>query len=166
VSFKFRKIDGPRPVVSTAHDAPSPAASAVSTMPAALDSTSPTSKILRLLRVLHDLAIDAVETKVDEQIFVNNKLTAKLTRQLEETMILARYDECPRWQHLLTCAVPVYPIGQSSYPNTFPSCSPSKLDTLSSNPPHLATLDCCPRHLLRMQTETDGLETIYLTWPA
>jgi hypothetical protein len=28
---------------------------------------------------------------MDETLFVNNKLTAKLTRQLEEVMILARY---------------------------------------------------------------------------
>lgn len=47
--------------------------------------------ILRLLRVVHNLSADAndVTGRPDEKLFVNNKLTAKLTRQLEETMILA-----------------------------------------------------------------------------
>lgn len=31
---------------------------------------------------------------MNETLFVNNKLTAKLTRQLEEVMILARYVVC------------------------------------------------------------------------
>jgi len=89
VVFKFRKVDGPAPSLGGALDAPSPA-SVVSTLPAAFDSTTPTSKILRLLRVLHNLSVDAVESKVDANLFVNNKLTAKLTRQLEEIMIIAR----------------------------------------------------------------------------
>jgi len=59
------------------------------------------SKILRLLRVVHNLCVDAHDTSgrldgPDEKLFVNNKLTAKLTRQLEETMILA--SNClPEW---------------------------------------------------------------------
>lgn len=91
VLFKFRKVEGPAPTNRESFDAPSPA-SASSSMPAALDSTTPTSKILRLLRVLHNLSADAVEpaVAVDENLFVNNKLTAKLTRQLEEIMIIAR----------------------------------------------------------------------------
>lgn len=88
ITFKYKKVDGPRPTVQAAYDAPSPA-SVASTMPAALDPTSPTFKILRLLRVIHTLSTDAVDSNIDENIFVNNKLTAKLTRQLEETMILA-----------------------------------------------------------------------------
>ena len=57
----------------------------------------PTTKILRLLRLVHDLVADGREASEgrhgalpDESMFVNNKLTAKLTRQLEETMIVAR----------------------------------------------------------------------------
>ena len=60
---------------------------------------SPHQKILRLLRVLHKLNAEAqdkvaFQMPVDtlpESAFVNNKLTAKLTRQLEEPMIVARY---------------------------------------------------------------------------
>jgi E3 ubiquitin-protein ligase TRIP12 len=67
-----------------------------SALPAALDPETPTSKILRLLRVLHNLCVDGREAagrddpQLDESMFVNNKLTAKLTRQLEEIMIIAR----------------------------------------------------------------------------
>ena len=57
----------------------------------------PTTKILKLLRLVHDLAADGREAaegrrgaQPDEAMFVNNKLTAKLTRQLEETIIVAR----------------------------------------------------------------------------
>jgi E3 ubiquitin-protein ligase TRIP12 len=47
-----------------------------------------------LLRVVHALTIEARDVsarhdQMDENLFVNNKLTAKLTRQLEEIMILA-----------------------------------------------------------------------------
>ena len=64
-------------------------------MPAALDPSTPTSKILRLLRLVHNLTVDAKDVSprhemLDEHLFVNNKLTAKLTRQLEEVMIIAR----------------------------------------------------------------------------
>lgn len=63
-----------------------------------LADDAPTSKILRLLRVLHKLNSAEGERPVTlaskralpESSFVNNKLTAKLTRQLEEPMIVAR----------------------------------------------------------------------------
>ena len=56
------------------------------------------SKILRLLKVLYRLNSEGVErlesgrmlVALPDSAFVNNKLTAKLTRQLEEIMILAR----------------------------------------------------------------------------
>jgi len=76
-------------------DALSPG-SVATTMPVGLDSEAPTSKILRLLRVLHKLSNDARNltphnnSHIEENLFVNNKLTAKLARQLEETMIIAR----------------------------------------------------------------------------
>jgi len=62
----------------------------------AIPSESPTNKILRLLKVVHELTVEARgvssrNDQMDETLFVNNKLTAKLTRQLEEVMILARY---------------------------------------------------------------------------
>lgn len=61
-----------------------------------LDNSAPTTKILRLLRVVHNLTSEARAVslrgdQMDENLFVNNKLTAKLTRQLEEVMILARF---------------------------------------------------------------------------
>ena len=110
VVFKFKKVDGPVPptskslhnsfglanlLVEAPLDAPSPA-SVASTMPTALESSTPTSKILRLLRVVHNLSVAGREaivrsnSQMDENLFVNNKLTAKLTRQLEEVMIIAR----------------------------------------------------------------------------
>jgi E3 ubiquitin-protein ligase TRIP12 len=61
---------------------------------------APHSKILRLLRSLFKLNVEARERNdfdrlkhdtLSDSAFVNNKLTAKLTRQLEEPMIVARY---------------------------------------------------------------------------
>lgn len=56
---------------------------------------APHAKILRLLRVFHKLngqSSGRPGRRLPESGFVNNKLTAKLTRQLEEPMIVARYD--------------------------------------------------------------------------
>jgi E3 ubiquitin-protein ligase TRIP12 len=63
-----------------------------------LPDDAPHAKILRLLRVLHRL--NAAEAQrparpldrraLLETTFINNKLTAKLTRQLEEPMIVVR----------------------------------------------------------------------------
>ena len=94
VCFKFKKVDGPA-IAKPPVEAPSPASEA-SALPGALDPSAPTSKILRLLRVVHNLFAEhrdlagKSEDGLDENLFINNKLTAKLTRQLEETMIIAR----------------------------------------------------------------------------
>ena len=63
-----------------------------------LPEDSPHAKILRLLRVLQKLNATEAERFVaagakralPESAFINNKLTAKLTRQSEEPMIVAR----------------------------------------------------------------------------
>jgi E3 ubiquitin-protein ligase TRIP12 len=63
-----------------------------------LPEDAPHAKILRLLRVLHKLNVLEAERStfigdkrnLPESMFVNNKLSAKLTRQLEEPMIVAR----------------------------------------------------------------------------
>uniref|UniRef100_D8Q152 HECT-type E3 ubiquitin transferase n=1 Tax=Schizophyllum commune (strain H4-8 / FGSC 9210) TaxID=578458 RepID=D8Q152_SCHCM len=62
-----------------------------------LPEDAPHAKILRLLRAFHDLnllegersAFVGEKRTLPESSFVNNKLTAKLTRQLEEPMIVA-----------------------------------------------------------------------------
>ena len=58
---------------------------------------SPHAQILRLLRVLHKINAGLESNSARERLaalpesaFINNKLTAKLTRQLEEPMIVAR----------------------------------------------------------------------------
>ena len=109
LTLKFRKIDGPpgngecgrthfsilAEESAPPYDAPSPA-SVSSTIPSGLESSTATMKILRLLRVIYNLALDGKEigaikqSQMIENVFINNKLTAKLTRQLEETMIIAR----------------------------------------------------------------------------
>ncbi|WWC88486.1 uncharacterized protein L201_003397 [Kwoniella dendrophila CBS 6074] len=100
VTIKFRKVEGPAKTGVTA-EAPSPA-SITSSFPAGLEPGTPTSKILRLLRVVHNLSVDGKDALgladgiLDENLFINNKLTAKLTRQLEETMIIAS-DCLPEW---------------------------------------------------------------------
>ena len=89
VLFKYRKVEGPPPTsATTTHDAPTPG-SVGNALPHALDPSNATSKIIRLLRVIHDLSLDAPDSPLDEKLFINNKLTAKLTRQLEEIMIIA-----------------------------------------------------------------------------
>ncbi len=78
--------------VSSRGRSPSPSLSS-------LPEDAPHAKILRLLRVLHKLNATEIERAsptpsrraLPESAFVNNKLTAKLTRQLEEPMIVARY---------------------------------------------------------------------------
>nr|XP_018262246.1 E3 ubiquitin-protein ligase TRIP12 [Kwoniella dejecticola CBS 10117]OBR84404.1 E3 ubiquitin-protein ligase TRIP12 [Kwoniella dejecticola CBS 10117] len=103
VTIKFRKVEGPAKHDGPA-EAPSPA-TVTSTFPVGLEPSTPTSKILRLLRVVHNLSVEGrdalghglTDTSIlDENLFVNNKLTAKLTRQLEETMIIAS-DCLPDW---------------------------------------------------------------------
>ena len=58
-----------------------------------LSEDAPYAKILRLLRVLHKLnaraTVDNETQCLPESAFINNKLTAKLTRQLEEPLIVA-----------------------------------------------------------------------------
>ena len=64
-----------------------------------LPDDAPHTKVLRLLRVLSHLNTSEAERpafpgdkrNLPDSAFVNNKLTAKLTRQLEEPMIVARY---------------------------------------------------------------------------
>jgi E3 ubiquitin-protein ligase TRIP12 len=59
---------------------------------------APHAKILHLLKVLHKLntlegersAFIGERRNLAESAFINNKLTAKLSRQLEEPMIVAR----------------------------------------------------------------------------
>ncbi|KAI6008984.1 ubiquitin-protein ligase [Pisolithus marmoratus] len=91
-SMKFRKVNGP-PTGSEAFAkirSPSPTLSS-------LPEEAAHAKILRLLRVLHKLNAAELERParpyecraLPESAFINNKLTAKLTRQLEEPMIVA-----------------------------------------------------------------------------
>ncbi|GBE89625.1 hypothetical protein SCP_1602880 [Sparassis crispa] len=95
-SIKFKKVPGPPPAPDargediTRSRSPGPTLSS-------LPDDAPSAKILRLLRVLHKLnaheserqSVLAPKRILPESSFVNNKLTAKLTRQLEEPMIVA-----------------------------------------------------------------------------
>ena len=74
-----------------------------------LPEDSPHAKILRLLRVLCQLntieaervAFVGDKRNLSDSAFVNNKLTAKLSRQLEEPMIVARLVLPSRKKYLL-----------------------------------------------------------------
>jgi E3 ubiquitin-protein ligase TRIP12 len=96
-TVKFKKVPGPQPYPESRSDETSrtrPVAPNLSSLP---DDASYT-KILRLLRVLYHLntmeaervAFTREKRILPDTAFVNNKLTAKLTRQLEEPMIVAR----------------------------------------------------------------------------
>ncbi|KAG9103694.1 Ubiquitin fusion degradation protein 4 [Ceratobasidium sp. 370] len=97
-TVKYKKVLGPPPTQSGSR------IEAVPTSESALSADSAHTQILRLLRVLHKMnlmakdrmTIDAPGVVLPESAFVNNKLTAKLTRQLEEPMIVA--SQClPDW---------------------------------------------------------------------
>ncbi|KAI6024407.1 hypothetical protein EDC04DRAFT_2869441 [Pisolithus marmoratus] len=95
-TVKFRKVNGPPTGSEVRGEAfakirsPSPTLSS-------LPEEAAHAKILRLLRVLHKLNAAELERParpyecraLPESAFINNKLTAKLTRQLEEPMIVA-----------------------------------------------------------------------------
>ncbi|KAI6164689.1 hypothetical protein EDD17DRAFT_1775566 [Pisolithus thermaeus] len=89
-TVKFRKVNGPPPGSEAKIRSPSPTLSS-------LPDEAAHAKILRLLRVLHKLNAAELERParpyecraLPDSAFINNKLTAKLTRQLEEPMIVA-----------------------------------------------------------------------------
>ncbi|QRV73957.1 HECT-domain (ubiquitin-transferase) [Ceratobasidium sp. AG-Ba] len=97
-TVKYKKVPGPPPAQSGSR------VESVPTSESALSSDSAHIQILRLLRVLHKMnlmakdrvSVDSSGVVLPESAFVNNKLTAKLTRQLEEPMIVA--SQClPDW---------------------------------------------------------------------
>lgn len=95
-TVKFRKVNGPPPGPEVRSDVSAKIRSPSPTL-SSLPDEVPHAKILRLLRVLHKL--NAAESErptrpldnraLPESAFINNKLTAKLNRQLEEPMIVA-----------------------------------------------------------------------------
>lgn len=96
-TIKFKKVPGP---AGGSSETSEPVARSRSPTPSltSLPEDAPHAKILRLLRVLHKLNVVEAERQhhpnrsLPESAFVNNKLSAKLTRQLEEPMIVARYE--------------------------------------------------------------------------
>ncbi|KAG8989607.1 Ubiquitin fusion degradation protein 4 [Tulasnella sp. JGI-2019a] len=94
-TVKFKKVPGPAPAEGTSETAPTERAS--SPMSTSAPDDAPHAKILRLLRMLRKmnaqgserLAFDRVVQTLPESAFINNKLTAKLSRQLEEPLIVA-----------------------------------------------------------------------------
>ena len=94
-TIKFKKVSGP---AGGSGETPEPVTRSRSPTPSlsSLPEDAPHAKILRLLRVLHRLNVVECERQypsnrsLPESAFVNNKLSAKLTRQLEEPMIVAR----------------------------------------------------------------------------
>ncbi|KAF8449163.1 hypothetical protein L210DRAFT_3609574 [Boletus edulis BED1] len=95
-TVKFKKVSGPPPSQEARSEAVARIRSPSPTL-SSLPDDAPHAKILRLLRVLHKLNAGEAERPIrhlerhalPESAFINNKLTAKLTRQLEEPMIVA-----------------------------------------------------------------------------
>ncbi|UTT90583.1 hypothetical protein NDA17_000706 [Ustilago hordei] len=103
-TVKYKKVSGSdaKPAAESTPE-PTSAESAAVELPASIKEDAPYAKLLQLLAVLHSLnmewrevsragdkAITATPTSaLAESAFVNNKLTAKLNRQLEEPMIVA-----------------------------------------------------------------------------
>lgn len=111
-TVKFRKVEGPlvavangglgavnRSLSSDPENSETSAEDACSMMPDSVLPGTRQAKVLQLLRALHAfnsqdlLTIPAI---LNEAAFINNKLTAKMNRQLEEPMIVA--SSClPEW---------------------------------------------------------------------
>ncbi|TFY64792.1 hypothetical protein EVG20_g5828 [Dentipellis fragilis] len=102
-TVKFKKVPGPAPSEGRGEGSDTGSRSRSPTPSlSSLPEDAPHAKILRLLRVLHKLNVveserpTHLQRSLPESSFVNNKLTAKLTRQLEEPMIVA--SQClPDW---------------------------------------------------------------------
>ncbi|KAG6833243.1 hypothetical protein H0H87_009864 [Tephrocybe sp. NHM501043] len=96
-TIKFKKVAGPAVPDSRAEGLESAKNRSPSPSLSSLPEDAPHAKILRLLRALYQLntleaervAFTGDKRNLTESAFVNNKLTAKLTRQLEEPMIVA-----------------------------------------------------------------------------
>ena len=117
-SIKFKRVEGPPPLESSVVTPPpeSIGGSPDSGLPLSLHKHPATSKILRLLNILHELNanLDVVLDEEQQSIktnaeplthFVNTKLTAKLNRQLEEPLIVAS-DCLPSWSEDLARLYP------------------------------------------------------------
>lgn len=98
----FRKVEGPIPTSNEDASSVGPGSREEGlSLPASIPEGSQQAAILRLLRALHGLNIDWAELQqttlgsvprnqaLADAVFINNKLTAKLNRQLEEPMIVA-----------------------------------------------------------------------------
>lgn len=137
------------------------------------------SKILRLLKVLYRLNAEGVErlesgqklVALPDSAFVNNKLTAKLTRQLEEIMILARsvlYPRFPLLTDLNGLSVIAFRIGPSICRNHLASYSHSRPVTCSCKVPRSAMLVSSSAYLLplRVTRITGGTAWISMEDPS
>ncbi|PWN42440.1 hypothetical protein IE81DRAFT_123341 [Ceraceosorus guamensis] len=125
-TVRYKKVEGPQPATDDAvQGTPEPVEAETNEvqLPSSVPAEAPFAKILQLLSVLHDLNSEWRESTGDSQhpgessaatleevAFVNNKLTAKLNRQLEEPMIVA--SSClPGWATELPRAFPfLYPF--------------------------------------------------------
>ncbi|KAE9398555.1 hypothetical protein BT96DRAFT_957548 [Gymnopus androsaceus JB14] len=95
-TIKFKKVSGPAPASDNGSESSIKTRSSTPPLSSLADD-APHAKVLRLLRVLHQLnsleaegsLFSGEKRNLPETAFVNNKLSAKLTRQLEETMIVA-----------------------------------------------------------------------------
>ncbi|KAF9047194.1 hypothetical protein BDZ89DRAFT_1058246 [Hymenopellis radicata] len=98
-TVKFKKVPGPLPSADANRSDIGGRNRTQSPPLSSLPEDAPHAKILRLLRVLHQLntmeservGFSGDKRALGEAAFVNNKLTAKLTRQLEEPMIVASF---------------------------------------------------------------------------
>lgn len=132
-TIKFKKVPGPAPSPDARNEEnPVSRSRSVSPSFASLPDDASHTKILRLLRLLHKLNLAEHERNprsmaLAETAFVNNKLTAKLTRQLEEPMIVARYvtnQAFPAGAHPLTLSSSCLPDWALDLPQHFPFLFP------------------------------------------
>lgn len=113
-TLTFKRVPGPDRAPTEEAEQDEHGSADGSPLPPSVENGSQQGSILRLLRAMHNLHLDWKEFRrtgvtslthngqVDETLFINNKLTAKLNRQLEEPMIIA--SNClPGW----ACELPL-----------------------------------------------------------
>ncbi len=151
-TMHFKKVNGaaPTPVCESTVQNAEDAGSGES-LPLSLGIDSAPATILRMMRALHSVNIAHGDTMgsdrsrcLTENAFVNNKLTAKFIRQLDELIIVARCVELANfdgavltkgvWGTAIACqnGLTVYLIiSRSSFPSTpaIPFCSLPALAT-------------------------------------
>ncbi|WFC94717.1 HECT-type E3 ubiquitin transferase [Malassezia brasiliensis] len=108
-TVRYRRVRGAPPRPAPPAPLPAPAAGWAVALPPSVPADAPYARALQLLGALHALADEGAlgdgPFVLDDAVFLNNRLTAKLAQQLGEPLLVA--SRClPAWAHELPHAFP------------------------------------------------------------